>query len=162
MALDYGVVGLADGYDASAPIRVSRYTINDDHPKNRWLSVPEIFMYSSNIGAAKMARGYAKRLGGTFAIIDKRRPAPNMSQVLNVVGDVDGKNCILTDDLVDTGTTAKAVRDRLPKAHFATIYAKPAGRPLVDTFITEVSQDTWILFPWDIGPSYREPISRGG
>jgi xanthine phosphoribosyltransferase len=62
---------------------------------------------------------------------------------------------------VDTGKTAKAVRDRLPNAHFATIYAKPAGRPLVDTYVTEVSQDTWILFPWDIGLSYREPIGRG-
>jgi xanthine phosphoribosyltransferase len=41
------------------------------------------------------------------------------------------------------------VRARLPKAHFATVYAKPAGRPSVDSFITEVSQDTWILFPWD-------------
>ncbi len=50
---------------------------------------------------------------------------------------------------VDTGVTARAVRAILPKAHFATVYAKPAGRPSVDSFITEVSQDTWILFPWD-------------
>ncbi len=55
MALDAGKVGLAGGYDASNPIKVSRFTIRDDHPKRRWLSVPEIFMYSSNIGAAKMA-----------------------------------------------------------------------------------------------------------
>ena len=47
----------------------------------------------------------------------------------------------------------------LPKAHFATIYAKPAGRPLVDTFVTEVSQDTWILFPWDVELAYAAPIS---
>ena len=51
--------------------------------------------------------------------------------------------------LVDTGVTARAVRALLPEAHFATVYAKPAGRPVVDTYITEVSQDTWILFPWD-------------
>ena len=55
MALDYGVVGLNDGYDATKPIRIAGYAIRDDHPKNRWLSVPEIFVYSSNIGAAKMA-----------------------------------------------------------------------------------------------------------
>ena len=55
MALDSGRVRLSDGYDASQPIRVSRFTIRDDHPKNRWLSVPEIFVYSSNIGSAKMA-----------------------------------------------------------------------------------------------------------
>jgi xanthine phosphoribosyltransferase len=46
----------------------------------------------------------------------------------------------------------------LPKAHFATVFAKPAGRPLVDTFVTEVSQDTWILFPWDVELAYAQPI----
>jgi xanthine phosphoribosyltransferase len=48
----------------------------------------------------------------------------------------------------------------LPKAHFATVYAKPKGRPLVDTFVTEVSQDTWIYFPWDMGFAYVEPIAK--
>ena len=61
----------------------------------------------------------------------------------------DGSGHLIIDDLVDTGETARVVRDMLPKAHFATVYAKPAGRPLVDTFITEVSQDTWIAFPWE-------------
>lgn len=70
----------------------------------------------------------------------------------------DGKGWLIIDDLVDTGVTAKVVRERLPKAHFATIYAKPAGRPLVDTFITEVSQDTWILFPWDQEPVMSQPL----
>lgn len=56
---------------------------------------------------------------------------------------------LIIDDLVDTGKTARIVREMFSKAHFATVYAKPAGRPLVDTFITEVSQDTWVLFPWD-------------
>ncbi len=54
-ALDAGIVGLADGYDASEPLRLARFTIRDFHAENRWLSVPEIFMHSSNIGAAKMA-----------------------------------------------------------------------------------------------------------
>ncbi len=70
----------------------------------------------------------------------------------------DGTGWLLIDDLVDTGRTASVVRGMLPKAHFATIYAKPAGRPLVDTFITEVSQNTWILFPWDTAPSEATPI----
>ncbi len=69
-----------------------------------------------------------------------------------------GKGWLIIDDLVDTGLTAKVVRERLPLAHFATIYAKPAGRPLVDTFITEVSQDTWILFPWDQEPVMSQPL----
>lgn len=73
----------------------------------------------------------------------------------------DGSGFLLIDDLVDTGTTARIVRGLLPKAHFATVYAKPAGRPLVDTFITEVPQDTWILFPWDTQPQFVPPLVRG-
>ena len=73
--------------------------------------------------------------------------------------DFDGEGWLLIDDLVDTGATAKTVRDMLPKAHFATVYAKPKGRPLVDTYITEVSQETWILFPWDADSQFVEPIA---
>ena len=72
--------------------------------------------------------------------------------------DRNGRGVLIVDDLVDTGKTAKVVRDLLPKAHFATVYAKPMGRPLVDTFITEVSQDTWIFFPWDTGLAFQPPI----
>lgn len=72
----------------------------------------------------------------------------------------DGTGWLIIDDLVDTGRTAKYVREMMPKAHFATVYAKPAGRPLVDTFVTEVSQDTWIYFPWDIEPQFIQPIAK--
>jgi xanthine phosphoribosyltransferase len=76
----------------------------------------------------------------------------------------DGAKILIVDDLVDTGATAKVVREMLPRAHFATVYAKPLGRPLVDTFITEVSQDTWIYFPWDTGLAFQPPIAndKGG
>jgi xanthine phosphoribosyltransferase len=74
----------------------------------------------------------------------------------------DGKGVLIVDDLVDTGKTARVVRELLPKAHFATVFAKPMGRPMVDTFITEVSQDTWIFFPWDTGLAFRPPIHDGG
>ena len=57
-ALDTGVVGINGGYDATKPIKIARHVIRDYHPKARWLSVPEIFMYSSNIGAAKMAMDF--------------------------------------------------------------------------------------------------------
>ena len=70
-----------------------------------------------------------------------------------------GEGWLIIDDLVDTGRTAKLIRELLPKAHFASIYAKPAGRPLVDTFITEVSQDTWILFPWDAESQFVQPLA---
>ena len=70
-----------------------------------------------------------------------------------------GSKMLIVDDLVDTGATARVVRDLLPGAHFATVYAKPKGRDMVDTFITEVSQDTWIFFPWDMEVTYVAPIS---
>ncbi|MEM1317281.1 MAG: xanthine phosphoribosyltransferase [Pseudomonadota bacterium] len=70
-----------------------------------------------------------------------------------------GKGVLVIDDLTDTGATARKVRDMLPNAHIATVYAKPSGRDMADTFVTEVSQDTWIYFPWDMEMSYVEPIS---
>jgi xanthine phosphoribosyltransferase len=73
-----------------------------------------------------------------------------------------GRGVLIVDDLVDTGKTAKVVRQILPQAHFATVYAKPLGRPMVDTFVTEVSQDTWIYFPWDTGLAFQPPIRPGG
>lgn len=73
-----------------------------------------------------------------------------------------GEGVLVVDDLVDTGKTAKVVRDMLPKSHIATVYAKPQGRPMVDTFVTEVSQDTWIYFPWDMGYTFQPPIREAG
>lgn len=74
----------------------------------------------------------------------------------------EGKDVLIVDDLTDTGRTAAVVRAMMPQAHFAAVYAKPKGRPLVDTFITEVSQDTWIYFPWDLGFAYQTPIAQDG
>jgi xanthine phosphoribosyltransferase len=73
-----------------------------------------------------------------------------------------GQGVLVVDDLVDTGATARLIREILPQAHIATVYAKPAGRPLVDTFITEVSQDTWINFPWDLQLAFAPPIGKKG
>jgi xanthine phosphoribosyltransferase len=69
----------------------------------------------------------------------------------------DGTGILIVDDLVDTGRTLELVRRLYPAAHFATVYAKPQGRSMVDTFITEVSQDTWIFFPWDMALQYVQP-----
>jgi len=71
-----------------------------------------------------------------------------------------GEGLLVVDDLTDTGKTAAQVRAMLPKAHFAAVYAKPKGVPVIDTFVTEVSQDTWIYFPWDMGFTYQEPIAK--
>lgn len=70
----------------------------------------------------------------------------------------DGTGILVIDDLVDTGRTLELVRRLYPKAHFATVYAKPSGRPMVDSYITEVSQDTWIFFPWDMALQYVQPF----
>ncbi len=72
----------------------------------------------------------------------------------------DGTGFLIVDDLVDTGATARVIRTLLPRAHFAAVYAKPAGRPMVDTFITEVSQDTWILFPRDTEAQFVAPLAK--
>ncbi|MGD2185679.1 MAG: xanthine phosphoribosyltransferase [Desulfobacterales bacterium] len=109
------------------------------------------------VPASIIARELEIRLVDTVCIssYDERDQAE--STILKSV-DIDGENWLLIDDLVDTGQTARIVREMLPKAHFATVYAKPEGRPLVDTFITEVSQDTWILFPWDTESQFVQPI----
>jgi xanthine phosphoribosyltransferase len=85
-----------------------------------------------------------------------------IGETVRKVGDGKGKGVLIVDDLVDTGKTAKIVREILPNAHFATVYAKPMGLPQVNTFITEVSQDTWIYFPWDTGLAFQPPIKEGG
>ena len=69
----------------------------------------------------------------------------------------DGEGILVVDDLVDSGRTLELVRQMYPKAHFATVYAKPKGRPMVQTYVTEVSQDTWIFFPWDMALQYVQP-----
>ena len=87
---------------------------------------------------------------------DQRREAEVLkSPDADMMGD--GTGILIIDDLVDSGKTLELVRELYPQAHFATVYAKPQGEPQVDTFITGVSQDTWIFFPWDLALQYVEP-----
>ncbi len=86
----------------AAPVFVSHYKKKHLH---------DLVVVAPDVGSAKMARGFAKRLNGSLAIIDKRRPGHNMSEVVNVVGEVEGKDCLLTDDMIDTaGTVTEASR----------------------------------------------------
>jgi xanthine phosphoribosyltransferase len=88
---------------------------------------------------------------------DQRREAVvTKSPQADLMGD--GTGILIVDDLVDSGKTLELVRRLYPAAHFATVYAKPSGKPQVDTYITEVSQDTWIFFPWDMALQYVQPI----
>jgi xanthine phosphoribosyltransferase len=114
------------------------------------------------VPAAIVARELDLRLVDTVCVssYNDRRKLGARGKVTVLKGvQGDGSGYLIVDDLVDTGDTARVVRDMLPKAHFATVYAKPAGRPMVDTFVTEVSQDTWILFPWDIEPQFAPPLA---
>lgn len=112
------------------------------------------------VPAAIIARELDLRIIDTICMIsyDWQKRQQGVKVLKGVEGD--GRGWLLVDDLVDTGRTARTARDMVPKAHFATVYAKPEGKPLVDTYITEVSQDTWILFPWDSEPQFVQPISR--
>lgn len=109
------------------------------------------------VPAAIVARELNLRLVDTICIATYEHKDQGQPNILKSVEGT-GKGMLIVDDLVDTGTTAKVVRDMLPDAHFATIYAKPAGKPMVDTFVTVFSQDTWILFPWDVELAYAKPI----
>jgi xanthine phosphoribosyltransferase len=113
------------------------------------------------IPAAVIARELECRVVETISIVtydEEKRGEPRVVKSPDAAGD--GTGWLVIDDLVDTGTTLRVVRALLPGAHVATVYAKPAGKPLVDSFITEVSQETWILFPWDTEPQFVAPIAR--
>ncbi len=113
------------------------------------------------IPAAIVARELDCRLIESCSVItydEEEIGRPRVAKAPVAAGD--GEGWLILDDLVDTGATARVVRGLLPRAHFATVYAKPAGKPLVDTFVTEVSQDTWILFPWDTEPQFVAPIAK--
>jgi xanthine phosphoribosyltransferase len=103
------------------------------------------------VPAAIVARELGIRLVDAVSIASYDDRVQGEAKVLKSVSG-SGEGWLVIDDLVDTGRTAEIARAMLPAAHFAAVYAKPAGRPLVDTFITEVSQDTWIVFPWDAEP----------
>lgn len=119
------------------------------------------------VPAAIVARELDMRVIDTFCVLSYAREKVQgevkvLKSVLPETAQGGGEGLLIIDDLADTGTTIKAVRAVLPKAHVATVYTKPLGRPQVDTFITEVSQDTWIYFPWDLGLSFQAPIAGSG
>jgi xanthine phosphoribosyltransferase len=120
------------------------------------------------VPAAIVARELGVRVIDTVCIASYDHSRQNELKVLKGISDATaklgggtGKGLLIVDDLVDTGATARVVRGMIPEAHFAAVYAKPLGKPLVDTFITEVSQDTWIYFPWDLGLAFAPPLRDG-
>ncbi len=143
--------------------RDARYLCRVLQDKGDWKGIIAITR-GGLIPAALVARELEIRLIDTVCVVSYGASAEGSAeqaqgelQWLKTV-EGDGEGWLLVDDLVDTGTTARAVRERLPRAHFATLYAKPLGRPVVDTFVKEFKQDKWIFFPWDIDYRFVSPL----
>jgi len=147
--------------------RDARYLSQVLHDKGPWQGIIAVTR-GGLVPAALVARELDIRLVDTICVTSyDSAPAGGAAQVqggVQVLKGVtgDGAGFLLIDDLVDTGRTAQAVRQLLPKAYFATLYAKPAGRPIVDTCVKEFKQNKWIHFPWDIEYTFATPIKDGG
>ena len=120
-------------------------------------NLKDLVVVAPDVGSAKMARGFAKRLDASLAIIDKRRTAANVAEVVNVVGDVEGRDCLLADDMIDTaGTVCEAAR-ALKKLGANDIYvcathallSGPAVARLRDAPVKEVTVTDTIAIPDD-------------
>jgi xanthine phosphoribosyltransferase len=112
------------------------------------------------VPAMIVARELDIRVVDTVSVKSYSHQAQMQAQIIKAPQETlmgDGTGILIVDDLVDTGKTLELVRRLYPMAHFATVYAKPSGKPMVDSYITEVSQDTWIFFPWDMALQYVQP-----
>lgn len=126
------------------------------HQKQAWQKIIAITR-GGLIPAGIIARELNIRYVDTICINSYQDRTQGDVKILKGMSD-DSSGILVVDDLVDTGKTAKTIKAMLPNSHLATVYAKPEGQPFVDTFVTEVSQDTWIQFPWDLELNYARPI----
>jgi xanthine phosphoribosyltransferase len=147
--------------------RDARYLSAQLHERGGWSGIIAITR-GGLVPAALVARELAIRLIDTVCLAsyglvpaDGAEQQQSSVRVLKGVAG-DGQGYLLIDDLVDTGRTAQVVRKMLPRAYFATLYAKPAGRPFVDTCVKEFKQNKWIYFPWDIDYRFSRPIKDSG
>ena len=130
----------------AAPVFVAHY---------RKKNLRDLVVVAPDAGAAKMARGFAKRLNGTLAIVDKRRPAANVAEVVNVVGEVEGRDCLITDDMIDTAGTVSESARALKRLGARDIYvcathallSGPAAQRLSEAPIEEVAVTDTIAIP---------------
>jgi ribose-phosphate pyrophosphokinase len=130
----------------AAPVFVNHY---------RQKQLRDLVIVASDVGGAKMARGFAKRLNATLAIIDKRRPSANVAEVVNVVGDVKGKDVLIPDDMIDTGGTMSEAVHALKRLGAEDIYccathallSGPAVERLMNSPVTEIAVTNTIAIP---------------
>jgi xanthine phosphoribosyltransferase len=147
--------------------RDARFLSHELHGMGPWKGIIAVTR-GGLIPAALVARELGIHLVDTVCVTSYDTGATGQAaqlqgnvQVLKGVSG-DGEGFLLIDDLVDTGGTARVVRRLVPKAYFATLYAKPAGRDIVDTVVKEFEQNKWIHFPWDIDYRFATPIKDGG
>ena len=151
--------------------RVLAWRLADKGPDGRPFQAIVSITRGGLVPAAIVARELDIRLIETICVVSykgEREQSQGQLELLKPIGNAirkigngRGHGVLVVDDLTDTGLTAKYVRDQLPDAHYAAVYAKPKGAPLIDTWVTEVSQDTWIYFPWDLGLAYQPPMGKG-
>ena len=112
------------------------------------------------VPACIVARELDIKLVETLCISSYDHQDQRSANILKMAKDAgDGAGWIVIDDLVDTGNTFRLARQHLPQATYACLYAKPQGADTCDLYVTEVSQDTWIHFPWDMEFKYAAPIA---
>ena len=139
--------------------RALAWRLQGEAPEGGWRAVVAITR-GGMAPAMIVARELDIRVVDTISVKSYNHQSQSAPRVIKspdmeIVGD--GEGVLIVDDLVDTGKTLEVVRNHMPKAHVATVYGKPMGRDMVDTYVTEVSQDTWIFFPWDMALQYVEP-----
>lgn len=125
-------------------------------PADQWTGIIAVSR-GGLVPAALLARELGIRHVDTVCISSYDHDNQREMKVLKRA-ESDGEGFIVVDDLVDTGGTAKAIREMYPKAHFVTIFAKPGGRPLVDDYVVDIPQTTWIEQPWDTAMTFVPPI----
>src|SRR2546423_11842370 len=117
----------------------------------------DVVIVAPDVGAAKMARGFAKRLDASLAIIDKRRPRANVSEVVNVVGEVEGRDCILADDMIDTAGTITEAAHALRRVGAESVYACATPAPLSGPAIQRLQASTSVA----LGATYTTLLPPG-
>ncbi|MEN3160077.1 xanthine phosphoribosyltransferase [Alkalimonas sp. NCh-2] len=110
------------------------------------------------VPATILARELNIRLLDTICIVSYQHDQQGELSVVKGCDWPDDAKLLIVDDLVDTGETAKVLKQQFPQATLATVYAKPQGKPLVDVYVTDIEQDTWIQLPWDTELSYTAPL----
>lgn len=115
------------------------YAINVFVDYFKKLKLEDLVIVAPDVGAVKVARAYAKRFGAGLAIVDKRRNSPNSTEVMNILGEVKGKNVIMVDDMVSTGSSLVQAAKALKKSGAKKIFAAIAHGVLVDGAITKIN-----------------------